>query len=223
VEILFNFPWSLLQGKWVISGHDSWSKQLLALYLSLLASREGIVYLVTYQPIRIELIDELKDVVEKIGYNEDNIIVVHRRRLEKIDNARLIIFYEIPYTPKIDFSNIIIFTTPGSGVRKYRDWTRITLKKVDEKEYLLKTPEGYLRLTISTKYIGLSKPLTGIYLEALNLLRKSIVEYGSLTIRDAIEILAYNLGLKKHKARELLGYLVKKGYVKIENKELIVY
>lgn len=221
---MFKFPWSLLKGKWIIGSHDSWAKQMLLLYLALIASKYGLVYIIPYQPIKYELIDQIKSVVEKLGYNEDKILILPRRRIESVSkDVRLILYYEIPYTPKIDFNNIIVFTTPGSSVRKYPGWNRIMLKKIEGNEYMLKTSEAVMRIVISVKYIGPSKGPTGIYGEALDHLRRGIIEFGQLTVRDAVEIIMYNMGLSKDKAREVLGYLVRKGYVQIKGKEIIVY
>jgi len=217
------FPWFLLRGKWILVGHEAWAKDLLVAYLVLHASRDGHVYIEAHRSWRTDLLGILSEKIVGDAVLE-NIFLVDHIRLDRIGDARLLVYIEPAKTPYIrERINVVVSTTPGSGVKRYYGWRKALLKRVGEREFLLVTSDRRYRITLSPDYIGYAKPPQGVYGEALKLLRRGIVEYGSLTTRDAIDIIAYNLGVKRDQARKILGYLVEKGYIAIRKGELLVY
>lgn len=217
------FPWFFLRGKWIISSHEAWARDLLVSYLSLLASIEGHVYIEAHRTWRVELIHLLSS---KIVKNADinNIFIVDRIGPSHIGYARLLIYIDPIKTPYIVKKiNVIVSTHPSSRVKKYFGWKKAVLKRAGERDFVVFIEEKRIRITLSPNYIGYSSPPQGVYAEALNLLRKSVVEYGFLSTRDALDIISYNLGIKREHARKILAYLVEKGYVVIKKKEVVVY
>ncbi|RLG83134.1 MAG: hypothetical protein DRO40_05605 [Thermoprotei archaeon] len=217
------FPWFLLRGKWIISGHEAWARDLLVSYLSLLASADGRVYIEAHRPWRTDLIELLSSKIVKKTII-DNIFVVDNIRLDHIEYARLLIYIDPIKTPFITKKlNVIVSTYPTSKVKKYFGWRKAILKRAGERDFIMSIEGKRIRITLSPDYIGYSSPPQGIYGEALNLLRKGIVEYGFLSTRDALDIISYNLGIKREQARKILAYLVEKGYITIKKREVLVY
>lgn len=226
------FPWSFLRRKWIILGHEASAKQLLASYFALLASGKRKVVFTTCQPFRWELIECVKECITA-SCNPSSILFDSSCNIDRlssiVDTVALsedltIIIYEPPKIPRINHStNVVAFMTPPlrESIRPF--WQKALLKKAYKNEYILSASSVKLRIVISPSYIGLAHGPTGILGEILNLLRRSIVDYGSLTIGDAIDVISYNLGIKKSRARELLGELIERKYVTVENGYIIAY
>lgn len=217
------FPWFFLHGKWIISSHEAWARDLLVSYLSLLASIEGHVYIEAHRPWRAELIHLLSSRIVK-NANINNIFIVDSIRPGHMGYARLLIYIDPMKAPYIvEKVNVIVSTHPLSRVKKYFGWRKAVLKRAGERDFIVFIEEKRIRITLSPNYIGYSSHLQGVYAEALNLLRKSVVEYGFLSTRDALDIISYNLGINREYARKILAYLVEKGYVVIKKREVLVY
>ncbi len=216
------FPWLLLKGKWILEGHEAWARDLLVGYLSLIASRKGQVYVWSSRLYRAEILEKLANLVKRPILN--NILFLDKYPKDIPEDVVLTLYIEPLKTPFIkDYRNIIVSTYPRSRVKKYRGWRKAVLRRLEGNDFILYTETGGARLTISVSYIGYANPPTGLYGEALKLLRRGIVDYGSLTTRDALDILCYNLGLKRDEARKVIAYLVSKRFIDIKKGELIVY
>lgn len=225
------FPWDLLRGCWIILSYSCNAKQLLAAYFSLLLSKHKKVYLIKDKSFRNELLVLLSKnnvvkeaVLENIFLIQlDTKILQHNSLIRSggDDNVHVLL-YEPPFIPSFCSKNCIVLKTPPLK-KKIKFCRTASLTHVCDQEYLLKSGFSKVRIVISPKYIGVSRELNGKTAKALDLLRRSIVDYGELTIKDAIEILAYNLGIKKDEARKILGLLVEKEYVKVDKKHIIVY
>ncbi len=216
------FPYSLLRGKWIVEAHESWAKDLLAIYLALHASRNGRVLVKSFHTINPGIIDGLSGIVKDCIL--DNIVFLEKSFSTNIVDAVLYIYVD-PYKPFLPSheGNIVLFVKPRLGYKKLYGWKKIILKRIEGYEFLLKTSSIVQRVVISPRYIGYSQGPSGILGRALSLLREGVVEYGVLSVRDAIDIIAYNIGVKRDKARWILGELARKKYVEIRKGEVIVY
>ncbi|MEM2579172.1 MAG: hypothetical protein QXN03_02765, partial [Desulfurococcaceae archaeon] len=67
------------------------------------------------------------------------------------------------------------------------------------------------------------QPLEGACREALRMLRQGPVDYGALSIKDALDIISYGMKIKRSNARDILSELIKRGYITISNGHLIVH
>ena len=219
------FPWSMLKGCWVIVGHDANAKQLLAAYFALLVSRDHKVFVIQGKPLKEHLFEITSKNIVKNAVLDNIIILDYKDGTTRVlcdDIEKHIIFYEPPILPKCR-GNCIVLTTPPLKRKLAEPWMKATLHKIYGHEYLLRSSSGSLRIVITPEFIGLSKAPSGILGEALNLLRSAIIDYGSITVRDAIDIIAYNLGMKRSEARNILGLLVERKYVAIDKNNVIVY
>jgi len=231
VGLGMRFPWDLLKGCWIILSHSCNAKQLLAAYFSLLLSKYKKVYLIKDKSFRDELLTVLSKnnvvkeaVLENIFLIQLDTKILQRNSLigNNSGNNVHILLYEPPFVPSFCSKNCIVLKTPPLK-KRIKFCKTASLTHICGQEYLLKSEFSKVRIVISPKYIGVARELNGKAAKALDLLRRSIVDYGELTTRDAIEILAYNLGVKKDEARKILGLLVEKGYVKVDKKHIIVY
>lgn len=211
-----------MKGCWLVVGHEASAKQLLAVYLALLSSRKQRTLIIQGTMLRNDLFGLVKNNIVRDAILDNIVITNFDEQNETSIQAGLKIFYEPPRLPYCK-GNCIVFSTPPLRIKPHSPWRKVVIKKMHGHEYLLKTSNSFTRIIISPEYIGVSKEPTGILGRALNLLRNAVIDYGSLTLRDAIDILAYNLGIKRSDARNLLGLLVEKKYVVIDKNNIIVY
>ncbi|RLG59387.1 hypothetical protein DRN86_04335 [Candidatus Geothermarchaeota archaeon] len=189
-----------------------------------MSSRYGHVLISLFKPAKISEILYLFS--ETIPYNDENIDVNEGSINIKVDpqKYKLVIYYEPPRIPKSVSRNVIVTTTPGEiRVGKIFGWKKAFLKRIEGYDFILSIGSMKFGLVIKPGYIGLKKGVSGIYKKALTLLRKGVVEYGFLSTRDAVDIISYNLNVKRDEARKILSYLARKGYVKVVKGEVLVY
>ncbi len=149
----------------------------------------------------------------------DNVPVINKY-IEIPENYHLVAL-EIQIPLKKLFSrrnNTLITLTPGNYYFKTpREYMKIIIDKIGENEYLLKfidTGEKY-RLRINSKEVSIVDKPEGLIGDAYILLKNSMIEYGELTVKDAVLILRRELGIDNVKARRILSELVMRKYIKI--------
>jgi len=116
-------------------------------------------------------------------------------------------------------SSRILFATCSKvgNLRKMLRFRIAYLKHAYGREYLLTYLNETIRICIEPTGIRLSlQTPRGILGKALNALRDSIMEYGTITTKDAIYVLMGSLKIDKRYARKILQELVNKKYIKIE-------
>ncbi len=227
---MFKFPQSFLKGKWIIEAHEAWAKELLFVYIALEGSRNRKVVLHSFRPWHVELLNNMSKLIKDANLN--NIVLSEKVYEECPKNEDKILYEFLDPNNELLASlvkhlrycrNVIVYVTPPIKLKLY-NWSKARLKRVYGKEFLLITSRGSrLRLVIDVNYIGVVESPQGILGRALNILRKGIVEYGELTLRDAIDLISYNLGISRNEARKILGLLIQKKYVEKQKKNLIIY
>jgi hypothetical protein len=205
---------------------------LKTIYSNMLSGRKAIISHYLNAKIKI-ILEAIRSTGWKtIIYDPRNILIRHYT--EKIpDNIPVINKYveipenyhlvalEIQIPLKKLFSrrnNTLITLTPGNYYFKTpREYVKIIIDKVGGEEYLLKfidTGEKY-RLRISSGGVSIVEKPEGLVGEAYILLKNSMIEYGELTVKDAVLILRKELGIDRVEARRILSELVMRKYIKI--------
>ncbi len=212
-----------MKGRWIVEAYEAWAKDVLAIYLALHASSRGVVFIKCYRFLNPELLDRLCSIVRR--YDLDNIVLVDRHGFISNRGDAVLYIYIDPYKPFLPkhTGNVIVMVKPRSGLKAFYGWKRVYLKRVEGREFILKHGSITQRVVISVDYIGLAKSPRGFLGKALNVLRRGVVDYGSLSVREAVELLMYGLGIRKDEARNVLKELVKRRYVEVKEKEVIVY
>jgi len=161
--------------------------------------------------LRIIIVDQNR-LLEKTGLINNlpqDTIIADNMPLQIPRGVKLIIIEpeNIPWRINND---ALITTTPLERRRIPRYFDKILLDKVGELDYqitFLKTMEKYRFRVKDHEIILIEKPL-GVYGEALKLIEDAVIEYGELTIKDAVNMLMNQLGLDKNSARKIIGKLV---------------
>jgi hypothetical protein len=200
-EILKTIYSNILSGKKIILSHYLNAKIRIVLEAIMSTGRETVIY----DPRNILL----RHYTEKIP---DNIPVINKC-VEIPENYHLVAL-EIQIPLKKLFNrrnNTLITLTPGNYYFKTpREYVKIIISKVGENEYLLKfidTGEKY-RLRIDSEGVSIVEKPEGLIGEAYILLKNSMIEYGELTVKDAILIFRKELGIDRVEARKILSELV---------------
>ncbi|MCS7128008.1 MAG: hypothetical protein N3E36_01890 [Sulfolobales archaeon] len=220
------FPWTFLKGKWILIGHEAWARDIISIYLALLASINKKVYIASSRSWRVELLDILKEnVVNKAELG--NIYIVEGIEAWNTGPEEYVILIDPSILPSPhEVYNAFVSISPeganAASVKHLYSWRKAYLKRLHGSEFTIKVRNTSLRITINLNYIGLSQPIEGTYREALRMLRQGTVDYGVLSIKDALDIITYGMKIKRSNARNILSELIKRGYVTISNGHLIV-
>ncbi len=221
------FPWTFLKGRWVLIGHEAWARDIISVYLALLASINRRVYIASTRSWRIELLEILKGNVVNNARLE-NIYVIEGARSWSAGPGEYLILIDPSSLPNPrEVYNALASTSPEgakeASVKRLYPWRKAYLKRLYGSEFSIRVRDTSLRVTISLSYVGLSQPIEGAYREALRMLRQGIVDYGALSIKDALDIISYGMNVKRSNAREILSELIKRGYITISDGRLIVH
>ncbi|MET1159748.1 MAG: hypothetical protein ABWW65_02195 [Thermoprotei archaeon] len=123
-------------------------------------------------------------------------------------------------------TSILVSLTPGSYRFKLpKIYEKVFLKRVSEDLYEIvfdNTMEKYRVFIKGSRIYDASKP-PGILGRAYEVLANALIEYGELSIRDAVVVLSSELGIDKKKAREIVYMLASKGFMSIEKNRIIIH
>ncbi len=221
------FPWTFLKGTWILIGHEAWARDIISIYLALLASINKTVYIASTRSWRTELLDILKENIVNDARLE-NIYVIESAESWSAGPEEYVILIDPSTLPgPREVCNALASTShegaKAASVKRLYPWRKAYLKRLHGREFAIKVREVSLRVTISLNYVGLSQPIEGAYREALRMLRQGTVDYGALSIKDALDIISYGMKIKRSSARDILSELVKRGYITISNGRLIVH
>jgi len=168
--------------------------------------------------LRIIIVDQNK-LLEKTGLINNlpqDVIIADNISFPLPRGVKLIII-EPEYIPWRINNDVLVTTTPlERSIPRY--FEKILLNKVGEVDYqitFLKTMERYRFRVKDHEIILVEKPL-GLYGEALKLIEDAVIEYGELTIKDAVNILVNQLGLDKNSARKIIGKLVYEKHIVVK-------
>ncbi|QOR94388.1 hypothetical protein IMZ38_07265 [Thermosphaera chiliense] len=120
--------------------------------------------------------------------------------------------------------NVIVFTTPGSGLRVPRVFEKAYISKAGD-EYVYLNKKSFLKIRfkiLGDRLVVIEKPF-GILGEGLEALKNAMLTYGELSVKDAVFILTKQLGVGKNEARRILSQLVLRKYVKIVKGKVNLY
>lgn len=221
------FPWTFLKGRWILIGHEAWARDIISIYLALLASINKRVYITSTRSWRTELLDILKEnIVNKARL--ENIYIIESTEAWNTGPEEYVILIDPATLPDpCEVCNSLASMSPegakAASVKRLYSWRKAYLKRLYGSEFAIKVGNSSLRITISLSYIGLSQPIEGACREALRMLRQGTVDYGALSIKDALDIISYGMKIKRSNARDILSELIKRGYVTISNGHLIVH
>jgi len=146
------------------------------------------------------------------------------------DGGNLLVVFEP--TPSIDlggladnYSNILVFTTPGSRVKIPLFFKRIYISRINQETYLVRIKPGNKTLRLVTGPGGIrvvDKPL-GIHGEAYSIVTRLMAEYGEILVKDAVRTLMLELGVDKETARRILYKLIEEKYLRVVNGRISMY
>jgi len=146
------------------------------------------------------------------------------------DGGSLLVVFEP--TPSIDlrgladnYSNILVFTTPGSRVKIPLFFKRIYISRINQETYLVRIKPGNKTLRLITGPGGIrvvDKPL-GIHGEAYSIVARLMAEYGEILVKDAVRALMLELGVDKETARRILYKLIEEKYLRVVNGRISMY
>ncbi len=175
----------------------------------------GIAVLVDSDAVKrvvVELLSELVDegIVEVIEFSNASSL---RDRY-----AYCVITFELRKIPE----NTWLATYVRSGRRALGDAVMCTVVSIDAGKYAMLCRD----LNIACfKFVGerIAEESCGLEVEALKVLSSYQREFGSLTVRDAVNALSLELGISRDEARRVLGRLklmkvidLKKGFVELK-------
>ena len=122
--------------------------------------------------------------------------------------------------------NILLSTLFAAGVplrapHRY-GLARLQARQIDANTFVLKLRVAGQYLTTTVRVSGIeleelrSPPLEAREVELVEALRTALQEYGTLSQRDAVDIISAELGIKRAEARRLLLELIRKGVLVVE-------
>ncbi len=155
----------------------------------------------------------------------DDIILTNKPPRETKVNTLFIIEPEYLNPYKIMAENIILTLTPGNYRFKVpREYEKIILVKTQDTYmlYFKDTNEKYRFKIVNNQIKTIIKP-PGIIGEAYDLLKKSMIEYGEITVKDATIILVKELGISKEEARKILSKLILEKYIRVIHGKINIY
>lgn len=128
--------------------------------------------------------------------------------------------------PRLDNRDVLITLAPRSYKFKLpRGFDKLYLRRVEDYVYMLtlgSTMERY-RLRITARGVELLERPVGLYGRAYELVRSAIMEYGELSVRDAVGLIARELGVSAEQARRILSKLVSDKYVRVSRGLVAIY
>lgn len=200
----------LTRGRWILISHYMWAKIILALELaSRISRREPVVIIDQRNLFTPERLAQLR-----IRGDQEKIIITNKNIAPHGINNLIIL--EPPVFPwKLYTRNILVTTTPGSGLKIPRNYRRAYLKKIHENLYQLVVGNESFRIVIGSGRIQEKPAPPGSLGKAYNVLREAMLEYGELTVRDAIIILEKEMDITRSEARKILSDLLLKKYIKV--------
>lgn len=200
----------LTTGKWVLISHYMWAKIILVLELaSRISRREPVLIIDQGNLLTPERLAQLliRGDQEKIMITDKNIAP------QGINN---LIILEPPVFPwKLHTRNILVTTTPGSGLKIPKYYRKAYLKKIHEDLYQLTMGNESFRIVIRNGRIQEKVAPPGRLGEAYEILKEAMLEYGELTAKDATIILEKEMDITRDEARKILSDLLLKKYIRI--------
>ncbi|MEM4535071.1 MAG: hypothetical protein QXP67_01805 [Desulfurococcaceae archaeon] len=112
--------------------------------------------------------------------------------------------------------NILVFTKPRGLYPA--GFVKVFLKRVaSTNHYLLRSPEMGLavRVELTEHGITIAEKPKGVYGEAYEILKNAMSNYGEITVKDAVRVISLELNLDKLKARQVLQWLTRNGYLRV--------
>ncbi len=141
-------------------------------------------------------------------------------------NYRVVYIEPTRFPWRIYNRDVLVTLTPGTYSFKIPNYyERIYLNKLGENLYELYIKETLERFRFRIKGYDIvyeEKP-GGLIGKAYDMLRKAMQDYGEIRVKDAVNILVFELGISKEKAREILSKLVIEKYIRVEKGFIIVY
>lgn len=189
------------------------------------------------------IIDTLSSWNMKVLVVDENLYVVKYGLLEPSDlnltyvqrivdfntdtGVDLALVVEPSVVPRTLFSNNVLVTiTPSYGLRIPRYYARSYLKRISGNTYVLEFMDLRERFRIIVSSTGIDvaddKP-PGLLGSILDVLRRSMLEYGELSVKDAVNIVHHELGLENSVARRMIYRLVNEKFLEIRKGRIIVY
>ncbi len=200
---------TLSKGKWLLKSHYMNAKIALVLNTMYYQSRTGKVLVIDNKGI-------LEEVMSKVPIrgNPENMILLDKPYNIDTTNIYIGIILVEPekYPYWIKHGNILVTTTPGNNPGVPRYFKKAVITKYGD-EYVLRTSINQYRFKLNGINI-IEETLKGILGEAYNTLREAVMEYGELTVKDAVFLLVKELGIDKEKARKILSKLGEKKYIR---------
>lgn len=116
--------------------------------------------------------------------------------------------------------NVVVLLT--RRLRLGRHYKAHAVRWIHGDEYVFETrSEGYSeRFAFTGASIEPGPRLGALEARALELLKKSMLEYGELTTKDALFLISRELGVEKEEARRVLSRLVARRYIAIRRGKL---
>lgn len=198
----------LLTGRKALISHYMNAKMILVINAVKHVSRHKKVLIVDPgNNLREEYLDNISE----------NIIITYKYLEPPHDVSVVMLEPEIPpYGLRAE--NILITLTPGN----YRFRIPYRFEKVFLKQAYYNTYE-LIFTNINERHrfrikghriLSVEKP-PGLLGAAYDILKKSMIEYGELTVKDATNILVKELGIDKREARKILSELILRKYIRV--------
>jgi len=156
----------------------------------------------------------------------ENATIIHKPLKSLPPGISSLVFIEPSKPPRKTYvRNVLLTVTPSNKLRVPRYYSRVYLKELSNNLYELHftdTMEKYRLRLRGLEFIVEERPF-GVYGRAYEVLRRAIVEYGELRIRDAVLVLTSELGLDKSRARIILSKLLSEKYFKVDKGRITIY
>ncbi len=199
---LDRIAYKLTRGKWIIISH--YMNPKLLLIHKTVKQVEGPALIIDPGKLYESLLGRIDEYPE-------NIIITQ----EEITGSYVLTVYIEPVRiPWGRSGNIIVTKTPGEGLRTPKNYRKAWIRRVGE-NYELRIGYETIRFKISSGELIPVKDLNKREEEALELLREAMIEYGELTTRDTVVLLASSMDIPRSEARRILSSLVQKKYLSI--------
>lgn len=192
----------------------------------------------------------VKNLVERAVAAGRSVLIVDPQgllaRLQLVDLSRKGVFYaesldfvkntypfsnffilEPHYLPKLHGINDVLVTTHVRSMAKLHGfYTRVYLKRLFGSTYLIEladTMERFrLRITGGVVEAVENKP-SGFVGRVYEVLKNSLMEYGELKVKDAVNVLKHELGLTKQQALMYLRKLASERFIEVKKGYVTVY